>query len=53
LKVDKAKQIISINPDIAVKDVAELVGFNDPFYFSRVFRSITGVPPSQFTIKGK
>jgi YesN/AraC family two-component response regulator len=28
--------------------VAELVGYNDPFYFSHVFKSITGVSPSKY-----
>lgn len=30
-----------------VKEAAFAVGFSDPFYFSRVFKQILGVPPSQ------
>jgi two-component system, response regulator YesN len=48
LRVEKAKQIILENPSMNLKDVATFVGFNDQFYFSRVFRSVTGSPPSEF-----
>lgn len=49
IRIDKAKQLIKENPSILIKDVAALVGYSDQFYFSRVFRSITGVPPSEYT----
>jgi AraC-like DNA-binding protein/quercetin dioxygenase-like cupin family protein len=35
-------------PGILVKQVAELVGFEDQFNFSRVFRNILGVSPATF-----
>jgi two-component system response regulator YesN len=47
-RVDKAKRLIRENPGMTLKDIAVLVGYNDQFYFSRVFRSLTGMPPSQF-----
>lgn len=31
----------------SVAEAAYAVGFSDPFYFSRVFKSILGIPPSQ------
>lgn len=33
---------------LRVSEVASQVGFNDPLYFSRVFRSIYSIPPSQY-----
>ena len=48
LRMDKAKQLICESPDMPLKDVAAYVGYQDPFYFSRVFKSLTGVPPSQW-----
>jgi AraC family transcriptional regulator, arabinose operon regulatory protein len=38
----------------SLKEIAESVGFSDPLYFSRVFRGIHGVSPSQYraVIKG-
>ena len=32
----------------AVEEIAAAVGFNDPLYFSRVFREVKGVPPSAY-----
>jgi AraC-like DNA-binding protein len=31
-----------------VSDVAQMCGFNDVFYFSRLFKQVKGVPPSYF-----
>lgn len=31
----------------SVKEAAYVVGYGDPFYFSRVFKRILGIPPSQ------
>lgn len=31
----------------SVKEAAYAVGYTDPFYFSRVFKAIFGIPPSQ------
>ena len=36
------------NPDVAVTDVAYLSGYNDPSYFSKVFKSYVGVCPSVY-----
>ena len=35
-------------PDIAVTEVAYLSGFNDPSYFSKVFKRYAGVSPSAY-----
>jgi len=37
-----------IEGDLSVKAVSEELGFRDPFHFSRVFKSVHRVPPSQF-----
>ena len=33
---------------VRVKDVAEALGYDDVFYFSRVFKSCTTIPPSHY-----
>lgn len=33
---------------LRVGEVAGMVGFTDPLYFSRVFRTAFGIPPSRF-----
>ncbi len=48
LRIDMAKKLIRNNPDLLLKDVAEMVGYADAFYFSRVFKSHEGISPSQY-----
>lgn len=48
LRIQRAKEIIFINPHLLIKDVAAQVGFCDPLYFSRVFRIIVGSSPSEY-----
>ncbi|MCI9152865.1 response regulator [Lachnospiraceae bacterium] len=48
LRIDMAKKLIRSNPDLLLKDVAEMVGYTDAFYFSRVFKSHEGISPSQY-----
>ncbi|MDR1507939.1 MAG: response regulator [Treponema sp.] len=47
LRIEKAKHLLA-RKDMLVKDAAALTGFADQFYFSRVFRSVTGVSPSEW-----
>ncbi|HTO21403.1 MAG TPA: AraC family transcriptional regulator, partial [Spirochaetia bacterium] len=47
-RVQLAKRLISDHPGMPLKDVAAYAGYHDPFYFSRVFKSLTGVPPSEW-----
>lgn len=35
-----------------VKEAAQRVGFSDPYHFSRCFKSVHGVPPSELQRKG-
>ncbi len=37
---------------LPINQVAESVGYDDPFYFSRVFRKVAGMPPSDLRPKG-
>ena len=46
-RVDQAKRLLT-STDEAIMEIAEKVGFEDQGYFSRVFRSITGISPSVF-----
>jgi two-component system response regulator YesN len=47
LRIEKAKDYL-LEKDTLIKDAAALAGFTDQFYFSRVFRSITGQSPSDY-----
>lgn len=48
IRVKRAVELIELNPEVFVKDIAAKVGFNDQFYFSRIFRSYTGICPTDF-----
>lgn len=48
LRMEKAKKIIEGNPSVLIRDVAERIGYSDQFYFSRVFRTYTGMCPSDY-----
>jgi AraC-like DNA-binding protein len=43
----QAKRLLA-NPSMPVGDVAMAVGFNDPSYFTRVFRKQEGLSPSEY-----
>lgn len=45
-RISHAKSIIESGDYDTIKEVAEMVGYNDPLYFSKAFRKITGVAPS-------
>lgn len=48
VRMEKAKHLLEENPDMLIKDVAALVGYSNQFYFSRIFRSVTGASPSEY-----
>lgn len=48
LRIEQAKKIIEENGSIKLKDIAQLVGYSDSLYFSKVFRMYTGCAPSQY-----
>ena len=45
-RISHAKSIIESGDYDTIKEVAETVGYNDSLYFSKAFRKITGVSPS-------
>ena len=47
LKMGKAADLLS-SGDLLIKQVAEQVGFEDPYHFSRVFKRIFSVSPKTF-----
>lgn len=48
LRMNEARRLLSSSPELDVREVAELVGFTDPFYFSRQFKQICGKSPTEF-----
>jgi YesN/AraC family two-component response regulator len=48
LRIQKARELINLNPDIPLKEVAKMVGYDDPLYFSKVFKNFTGISPGKY-----
>ena len=49
LRVGYAKMLLRASRrNISIKEVSQRSGFRDPYYFSRVFRQIEGVSPSEY-----
>ncbi|MEH7013149.1 AraC family transcriptional regulator [Neobacillus niacini] len=52
LKIQRACQYLDLS-DWTVKEICIQLGFNDPYYFSRLFRKIMGLSPSKYRLRKK
>ena len=48
MRINKAKEILRLQPELSIRETGEMVGFQDPFYFSKVFKKETGMTPSGY-----
>ena len=56
LRIGRAKDLLSERGDAKTKnreaytigEIAELCGFPDVFYFTQLFKKVTGVPPAKW-----
>jgi transcriptional regulator GlxA family with amidase domain len=49
LRMQKACRLLGTT-SMSVKEVAAILGYDDPFYFSRVFKLINRIAPSQYRV---
>lgn len=47
VRMDRAKELLLLS-DYRLKAVARSVGYQDEYYFSRLFKKITGIAPSEY-----
>lgn len=47
LRMEKAKELLA-DPNLKIIDVAEMLGYNDSYYFSHCFKKYMGVSPKEF-----
>ncbi|MDC7124758.1 MAG: AraC family transcriptional regulator [Spirochaetales bacterium] len=47
IKINKAKKLLENDSD-SIKEISFRLGFEDQYYFSRLFKKKTGVPPSKW-----
>ena len=48
-KIEKAKELLHIS-EMGIGEIAYEIGFNDPLYFTRIFKKKVGVTPSTFRL---
>lgn len=48
VRINRAKQMIEEDRGFYIKDIALMVGYENQFYFSRLFRTYTGMSPSEY-----
>ncbi|MCL2034700.1 MAG: response regulator [Oscillospiraceae bacterium] len=51
LRMNEAKYLLANHPEYEVKEISEIVGYSEPSYFSRVFKSYTGIYPSEYRMQ--
>ena len=47
-RMEKAKDLLETRPGILIREAALLVGYKDPYYFSKLFKKTTGLWPTQY-----
>lgn len=50
IRIDHAKQLIT-STELSINQISQVVGFNDPFYFSRYFKKLTSYSPKEYREK--
>jgi len=53
MRLKRAAQLLKDDPSLTVYEVADRVGFNTPKYFTRYFKEMFGVLPSQYAKTGR
>jgi two-component system response regulator YesN len=48
VRITRAKKILKTDIDIRIQEVGEMVGFNDPNYFAKSFKRLTGSSPREY-----
>lgn len=47
IRINKAKELLK-NTDYTVQEIGAIVGYENPLYFSRIFKKAEGMPPSRY-----
>jgi AraC-like DNA-binding protein len=47
MRINKAQEMLNFD-EFSLREIANYVGYDDEFYFSRVFKQVTGISPSYY-----
>ena len=50
VRLERAKELL-LHSDLSITNIAEIVGFSDVYYFSKVMKQYEGVSPSQWVLR--
>jgi two-component system response regulator YesN len=48
IRIEKAKEYFVSDGSMQIQEIAEKVGFDDPNYFAKIFKKISGVTPREY-----
>lgn len=51
LRMCEAKKLLLSNPDLTIKQIGDIVGYQDQSYFSRIFKKQVGISPFEYREK--
>ncbi len=51
IRVEKSRELLK-NPSLSLAEIADMAGYNDQSYFTKVFTKATGVSPGKYRKKG-
>ncbi|MBE6053976.1 MAG: helix-turn-helix domain-containing protein [Clostridium sartagoforme] len=46
IRLSKAKELLE-NSKLSIKTIAKMVGYSDPYYFSKLYKKYYGIPPNK------
>ena len=47
LRIQRAKELLQ-DDSLSIQEISEIVGYNDYFYFTKVFKKVEGISPSKY-----
>ncbi len=50
LRIQRAKELLDIT-HLSIKEVSWKLGFEDPLYFSRLFKKVSGISPTAYRVE--
>jgi two-component system, response regulator YesN len=47
LRIEKSMKLL-VNPNTSIKEICQKIGYNDPNYYTKAFKKITGMTPTEY-----
>lgn len=50
-RIEIAKKLMRSSRHLMIREIAQMVGYPDSAYFSRLFKNVTGMSPSEYQMR--